>query len=104
MVKMVSGMKLKKKTIRQRTLQEATKITSSPGPGHAADAFLLRFNALFTTSSKGVLLRRGWRVATLLYDSVLAYLPPFVINLHPAPWTSNIYMLIRSQFCTRDYK
>ncbi|CAK1602062.1 unnamed protein product [Parnassius mnemosyne] len=29
---------------------------------------------------------------------LLAYLVPFAINLQQTPWTSNIYMLIRSQF------
>ncbi|OWR44695.1 hypothetical protein KGM_203798 [Danaus plexippus plexippus] len=33
-----------------------------------------------------------------LYDLILAYLRPFTINLYQTPWTSNIYMLIRSQF------
>ncbi|CAH0727313.1 unnamed protein product, partial [Brenthis ino] len=42
--------------------------------------------------------RRVSPPVALLYDHVPAYLQPFAINLHQTPWTSNIYMLIRSQF------
>ncbi|CAH2102493.1 unnamed protein product [Euphydryas editha] len=42
--------------------------------------------------------RRASAARSLLYDPVPAYLRPFTINLHQTPWTSNIYMLIRSQF------